>query len=52
MFSSGELDPDFLENDFMKRIWQWKRVYQREMISPVGEAPSPAPFFEDKNKKE
>lgn len=30
MFSFGELDPDFLEKDFMKRIWQWKRVYLRE----------------------
>jgi len=30
MFSFDELDPDFLEKDFMKRIWQWKRVYLRE----------------------
>lgn len=30
MFSTGELDPDFLEKDFLKRVGQWKRVYLKE----------------------
>ncbi len=30
MFSTGELDPDFLEKDFLKRVGQWKRVYLQE----------------------
>ena len=30
MFSTGELDPDSLEKDFLKRAGQWKRVYLKE----------------------
>lgn len=30
MFSTGELDPDSLEKDFLKRVGQWKRVYLKE----------------------
>ena len=30
MFSTGELNPDSLEKDFLKRVGQWKRVYLKE----------------------
>ena len=30
MFSTGELNPDSLEKDFLKRAGQWKRVYLKE----------------------
>ena len=29
-FSTGELNPDSLEKDFLKRVGQWKRVYLKE----------------------
>lgn len=32
MFSSGKLDPDCLERDFLKRIKQWKTAYLKEEI--------------------
>ena len=30
MFSSGELAPDFLEKDILKRTGQWRMVYLKE----------------------
>ncbi len=30
MFSTGELNPDSLEKDFLKRVGQWKGVYLKE----------------------